>query len=90
MDVSNISIGEIGLSVRSYNALRRAGIETVGQLLECNEESLLQIRNLGRKSIDEILLKMEEYRNFRMQEIYQQLQKLKIDIRMEERIVLLI
>jgi len=61
MDVSSISIGEIGLSVRSYNALRRAGIETVGQLLEYNEESLLQIRNLGRKSIDEILLKMEEY-----------------------------
>ena len=61
MDVSLIPVEEIRLSVRSSNALRRAGIETVGQLLKCPEESLADIKNLGRKSIDEILLKKEEY-----------------------------
>ncbi|WP_196814230.1 DNA-directed RNA polymerase subunit alpha C-terminal domain-containing protein [Butyrivibrio sp. LC3010] len=56
-----ISIDTIGLSVRSINALHRADIHTVGDMLECNEDSLNEIRNLGKKSIDEILQKIEEY-----------------------------
>ena len=60
MDVKSIKIENIELSRRSYNALRREGVETVGDLLEYTEDSLTKIRNLGRKSIDEVLLKIEE------------------------------
>ena len=62
MDVKMLSIDEAGLSNRCQNALRRAGIHTVGELFDCTEESLNEIRNLGRKSIDEILSKIEEYK----------------------------
>ena len=62
MDVRAISINNIGLSVRASNALHRAGVDTVGQMLGHTWESLSKIRNLGKKSIDEILLKIEEYK----------------------------
>ena len=62
MDVKMLSIDEAGLSNRCQNALRRSGIHTVGELFGCTEESLNEIRNLGRKSIDEILSKIEEYK----------------------------
>ena len=62
MDVKMLSIDETGLSTRCQNALHRAGIHTVGELFGCTEESLNEIRNLGRKSIDEILSKIEEYK----------------------------
>lgn len=61
MDIATISIEEIGLSVRAMNALRRAGVFTVGDMLQHTEETLLQIRNLGRKSVQEILEKNAEY-----------------------------
>lgn len=64
MGVKSIKIENIELSRRSYNALRRAGVETVGDLLEYTEDSLSKIRNLGRKSIDEVLLKIEEYQKY--------------------------
>ena len=57
-----LSIDKAGLSNRCQNALRRAGIHRVGELLGCTEESLNEIRNLGRKSIYEILAKIEEYK----------------------------
>ena len=50
----SVSIEEIGLSVRSSNALRRAGIHTVDAMLELSHEQLLKMKNLGIKSIDEI------------------------------------
>ena len=62
MTVDTISIGDIGLSVRSENALRRINVLTVGDLLACDEERLYQTRNLGRKSVQEILAKIEEYK----------------------------
>ncbi|MBR2743642.1 MAG: hypothetical protein IKD89_08670 [Clostridia bacterium] len=61
MDVRMIPIEETPLSVRSKNALRRAGIHTVGQMLECTEESLMSIQNLGKKSSDEILAEKKRY-----------------------------
>ena len=64
MNVRDISIKEIGLSVRAFNALRRAGVNTVGELLDQTRESLSGIRNLGAKSIDEILQKIEEYKAY--------------------------
>lgn len=49
-----ISIDELGLSTRTYNCLKRSGINQVGQILEMDEKDLLAIRNLGRKSVEEI------------------------------------
>ena len=50
--LDNIEI--LGLSVRSTNALKRANVMTIGQLLEYNSDSLMQIRNLGQNSVNEI------------------------------------
>ena len=50
---------ELELSVRSYNCLKRAGINTVGDLCNKNLEDLSKVRNMGRKSIDEILGKLD-------------------------------
>lgn len=64
MDVKTISIDDIGLSVRASNALHKEGMDTVGQMLSQTRETLTEIRNLGKKSIDEILQKIEEYRMY--------------------------
>ena len=58
-----VSIEKIGLSRRSHNALRRAGVHTVNQMLELDREKLLNIKNLGAKSIDEIKTLQNELRN---------------------------
>ena len=54
------SIDELELSVRSYNCLKRAGISTVGELIQYDEESMLRVRNLGRKSLEEVTKKLAE------------------------------
>ena len=59
MDINALSIDMIGLSVRSQNALHRAGVHTVVEMLEFDEDSLYKVRNLGKKSIDEILEKIK-------------------------------
>lgn len=61
MDINKISIDEIGLSVRSKNALHGAGIHSVAEMCVQTEDSLTDIRNLGKKSINEILKKIDEY-----------------------------
>lgn len=53
-------IEELDLSVRSYNCLKRAGINTVGDLIQKNEEEMMRVRNLGRKSLKEVLQKLRE------------------------------
>jgi len=53
-------IEDLDLTVRSYNCLKREGITTVGELVEKSEEDLLEIRNFGQKSIDEVKAKLEE------------------------------
>lgn len=58
-DVDSMSIDELELSVRSYNCLKRAGINTVGDLRAKTLDELSKVRNMGRKSIDEILAKLE-------------------------------
>ena len=60
MNVKILSIDTIGLSVRSTNALHRAGVHTVGEMLNYSEETLSKIRNLGKKSIEEIIEKVKE------------------------------
>lgn len=61
--VELMPIDVLDLSVRSYNCLRRAGINTLGDLLSISEDELYFIKNLGRKSIAEILTKLEPYRD---------------------------
>ena len=53
-------IEELDLSVRSYNCLKRAGINTVGDLIQKNEEEMMRVRNLGRKSLKEVIQKLRE------------------------------
>jgi DNA-directed RNA polymerase subunit alpha len=53
-------IEELDLTVRSYNCLKREGVTTVGELVEKTEDDLLEIRNFGQKSIDEVKAKLEE------------------------------
>ena len=56
----NRSVEELELSVRSYNCLKREGIHTVGELISRSEQDLLDIRNFGAKSIDEVKAKLAE------------------------------
>ena len=58
--VMETSIDDLDLSVRSYNCLKRQGINTVGQLVECTEGDLLNIRNFGAKSIEEVKDKLQQ------------------------------
>ena len=52
--ISNIAIEELQLSVRAYNCLKRAQINTIGDLLEYSPEKLQELKNFGRKSADEV------------------------------------
>jgi len=54
-------ISDLGLSVRSFNCLKRAGKNTLRDIAEMTEDDLLQIRNLGRKSAEEIIGKIKSY-----------------------------
>ena len=56
----DMSIDELELSVRSYNCLKRAGINTVEELTNKTPEDMMKVRNLGRKSLEEVLLKLKE------------------------------
>ena len=56
----DMSIDELELSVRSYNCLKRAGINTVAELVNKTSDEMMKVRNLGRKSLEEVLLKLKE------------------------------
>ena len=58
--VLEMSIDELELSVRSYNCLKRAGINTVEELTNRTPEDMMKVRNLGRKSLEEVLGKLKE------------------------------
>ena len=58
--VLEMTIEELDLSVRSYNCLKRAGINTVQELANKTEEDMMKVRNLGRKSLEEVKFKLEE------------------------------
>ena len=57
--VLEMTIEELDLSVRSFNCLKRAGINTVEDLINKSEEDMMKVRNLGRKSLDEVVAKLE-------------------------------
>ena len=54
-------IEEMELSVRSYNCLKRAGIETVGDLAKKTKGEMMKVRNMGAKSMEEVIAKLESY-----------------------------
>lgn len=54
-----MSIEELDLSVRAYNCLKRAGINTVSELVQRNQEDMMKVRNLGKKSLEEVEQKLE-------------------------------
>ena len=54
-----MTIEELDLSVRSFNCLKRAGINTVEDLISKTEEDMMRVRNLGRKSLEEVVEKLE-------------------------------
>jgi len=58
--VLEMTIEELDLSVRSYNCLKRAGINTVQELINKSEEDMMKVRNLGRKSLEEVQEKLQE------------------------------
>lgn len=58
--ILEMTIEELDLSVRSYNCLKRAGINTVGELTQKTEEDMIKVRNLGRKSLEEVDAKLSD------------------------------
>ena len=81
----DIPIEEMNLSVRSFNCLKRAGINTSGDLFDKTEAELMKVRNLGKKSLREVLIKRKELSSCMSQEAkynynYQSFTKLMLDI----------
>jgi DNA-directed RNA polymerase subunit alpha len=58
--ILEMTIEELDLSVRSYNCLKRAGINSVEELIQRNEEDMMKVRNLGKKSLEEVINKLAE------------------------------
>ena len=58
--IMGLGIDELELSVRSYNCLKRAGINTVEELCNMSNEDMMHVRNLGRRSLEEILQKLKD------------------------------
>jgi len=58
--VLEMTVEELDLSVRSYNCLKRAGINTVEELIQKTEEDMMKVRNLGKKSLEEVRRKLAE------------------------------
>ena len=59
--ILKMAIEEMDLSVRSYNCLKRANIHTVEDLTKKTEDDMLKVRNLGRKSLEEVIQKLDSY-----------------------------
>lgn len=53
-------IEDLDFSVRTYNCLKRANINTVADLLAKTEEDMMKVRNMGKKSLEEVVLKLDE------------------------------
>ena len=56
-----MTVEELDLSVRSFNCLKRANIHKVGDLIEKSEEEMMKVRNLGKKSLDEVIQKLAQF-----------------------------
>jgi DNA-directed RNA polymerase subunit alpha len=56
-----MTVEELDLSVRSFNCLKRANIHKVGDLIEKTEDEMMKVRNLGKKSLDEVIQKLAQF-----------------------------
>ena len=56
-----MTVEELDLSVRSFNCLKRANIHKVGDLIEKSEDDMMKVRNLGKKSLDEVVAKLAQF-----------------------------
>ena len=56
--VLEMTIEELDMSVRSFNCLKRAGIDTVEDLISRTEDEMIRVRNLGKKSLEEVINKL--------------------------------
>ena len=56
--ILEMTIEELDMSVRSFNCLKRAGIDTVEDLVNKTEEEMMKVRNLGKKSLDEVVSRL--------------------------------
>jgi DNA-directed RNA polymerase subunit alpha len=65
-DIKNIQIDELELSVRAHNCLKRANIHTIAELLEYSEKELLEFKNFGKKSADEVSKSLNERFNIQL------------------------
>lgn len=63
-----ISIDKLDLSVLSYNALKRSGINTIEELKEWDEARLLSVRNIGKKIVEEVMEKLSEWEKRRAED----------------------
>ncbi len=59
--ILSMTIEELDLSVRSFNCLKRAGINTVDDLINKSPEEMMRVRNLGKKSLEEVIVKLQSY-----------------------------
>ena len=57
--VLEMTIEELDLSVRAFNCLKRAGVNSVGDLINKSPEEMMKVRNLGKKSLEEVMGKLE-------------------------------
>ena len=57
--VLEMTIEELDLSVRAFNCLTRAGVNSVGDLINKSPEEMMKVRNLGKKSLEEVMSKLE-------------------------------
>ena len=56
----DVAIEDLDFSVRTYNCLKRAGINSIGDLVARSEDEMMKVRNLGKKSLDEVIFKLED------------------------------
>jgi len=56
----DVAIEDLDFSVRTYNCLKRAGINSIGDLVARSEDEMMKVRNLGKKSLEEVILKLED------------------------------
>ena len=59
VEVLERTIEELDLSVRAFNCLKRAGVNTVGDLINKSPDEMMKVRNLGKKSLEEVMSKLE-------------------------------
>mgnify|MGYP002577131546 FL=1 len=57
--VLEMTIEELDLSVRAFNCLKRAGVNTVADLINKSQDEMMKVRNLGKKSLEEVLAKLD-------------------------------